>query len=244
MPRPIRIEYENAFYHVMNRGRSRQMIFHDQRYYEAFLNTLAETSHRFQSIIHAYCLMGNHYPILISTPKANLGRIMRHVNGVYTQRYRGYKKYVLSGNDGEIEKFYAGGQLSAILGPQEFKRWVRETLLPEMELEKKTRILNPELSMKHIVKQVALRYETAESELRAVRKGIQPKNDARRIAIYLCQELASAAQKDIAAYFGMGHSRSVSYIIHAVKKQKQVDKSFAQKLAALVDTIIEQDHVE
>ncbi len=87
MPRPLRLEYEEACYHVMNRGRGRQVIFHDKMYYAAFMDTLAEAHHRFNAVIHAYCLMGNHYHLLIETPEANLGRIMRHINGVYTQRY-------------------------------------------------------------------------------------------------------------------------------------------------------------
>ena len=87
MPRPPRIEYENAFYHVMNRGRAREAIFHDKVYYDAFLKTLKEAVKRFDCVIHAYCLMGNHYHLLIQTPKANLSRVMRHINGVYTQRH-------------------------------------------------------------------------------------------------------------------------------------------------------------
>ncbi len=87
MPRPPRIEYEGAFHHVMNRGRDRRAIFHNEAYYKAFLDTLQEASQRFDAIIHAYCLMTNHYHLLLETPKANLSRIMRHVNGVYTQRY-------------------------------------------------------------------------------------------------------------------------------------------------------------
>ena len=92
MPRPERIEYEHAFYHVMNRGRGRQLIFHDKRYYEAFESTLSEANQRFQCVIHAYCLMGNHYHLLLETPNANLSRVMRHINGVYTQRYNRLKK--------------------------------------------------------------------------------------------------------------------------------------------------------
>ena len=84
MPRPQRIQYENAFYHVMNRGRGRQTIFHDEEFYIAFLDTLKEAHDRFDAIIHAYCLMGNHYHLLIETPRANLDRIMRHINGIYT----------------------------------------------------------------------------------------------------------------------------------------------------------------
>lgn len=92
MPRPDRIQYENAFYHVMNRGRGRQNIFHGADYYEDFLMTLAESHARFDAVVHAYCLMGNHYHLLIETPRANLDRIMRHINGVYTQRYNRRKR--------------------------------------------------------------------------------------------------------------------------------------------------------
>ncbi len=92
MSRPQRIQYENAFYHVMNRGRGRQIIFHSDEYYSAFIQTLKEAYERFDAIIHAYCLMGNHYHMLIETPRANLDRVMRHINGVYTQRYNRLKK--------------------------------------------------------------------------------------------------------------------------------------------------------
>ena len=92
MPRPQRIQYENAFYHVMNRGRARQTIFHDADYFHAFLDTLEEAHTRFDAVIHAYCLMSNHYHLLIETPRANLDRIMRHINGVYTQRHNRLKR--------------------------------------------------------------------------------------------------------------------------------------------------------
>ncbi len=91
MPRPVRIEYEGACYHVMNRGRGRQPIFHATAYFHAFLETLAEAHERFGVVIHGYCLMGNHYHLLLQTPHGNLGRVMRHMNGVYTQRYNRLK---------------------------------------------------------------------------------------------------------------------------------------------------------
>ncbi len=80
MVRPLRIEYENAFYHVINRGRGRQWIFHDKGYYEAFLEVLSQAHQRFHIEIHAYCLMGNHYHLLVKTPLGNLSRAMRHIN--------------------------------------------------------------------------------------------------------------------------------------------------------------------
>lgn len=92
MPRPIRIEYPNAFYHIMNRGRGRQNIFHGDEYFLSFLDCLSEVSQKFGAVIHAYCLMTNHYHLIIETPNANLSRIMRHINGIYTQRYNRLKK--------------------------------------------------------------------------------------------------------------------------------------------------------
>lgn len=89
MPRVERIEYEDAYYHVMNRGRERGRIklFRTDKDYEAFLKTLEEAVERFGIAIHAYCLMTNHYHLLVQTPNANISRAMRHINGVYTQRY-------------------------------------------------------------------------------------------------------------------------------------------------------------
>ena len=92
MPRPLRIEYEDAYYHVMNRGRGRQWIFHDTRYYEEYLRCIGEAHKRFGIEIHAYCLMGNYYHLLIKTPRGNLGRAMRHIDGVYTQRHNRLKR--------------------------------------------------------------------------------------------------------------------------------------------------------
>jgi putative transposase len=99
MPRVERIEYKDAFYHVMNRGRERGRIklFKTDEDHETFIKTLKETVERFGVILHAYCLMTNHYHLLIQTPKANISRAMRHLNGVYTQRHNG-----LNHSDGPI----------------------------------------------------------------------------------------------------------------------------------------------
>ena len=58
MARPERVEYEGAYYHVMNRGRGRQSVFHEEKYYKYFLQCLEQTHKRFAMGIHAYCLMG------------------------------------------------------------------------------------------------------------------------------------------------------------------------------------------
>ncbi len=87
MARQLRIEYPNAFYHVMNRGAGRKPIFHNEQFYNLFLELLANLKRSFGVEIHAYCLMGNHYHLLLKTPHANLSKAMKHLNGVYTLRH-------------------------------------------------------------------------------------------------------------------------------------------------------------
>ena len=84
MARPLRIEYPGAFYHVTSRGNERKAIFKNQRDREKFLSYLESAVVRYGAVIHAYCLMSNHYHLLLETPAGNLSRIMRHVNGAYT----------------------------------------------------------------------------------------------------------------------------------------------------------------
>ena len=85
MARPLRIAYPGAFYHVINRGLERREIYRDQKDYEAFLLLCREIYRRFHVILHAYCLMPNHYHLMVETPEGNLSRAMRHPDGVYTQ---------------------------------------------------------------------------------------------------------------------------------------------------------------
>ena len=77
----------------MNRGRRREKIFLSQLDYETFIKVLQETAEGWNLKIAAYCLMSNHYHLLVQTPDGNISRCMRHVNGVYTQRFnRAHKK--------------------------------------------------------------------------------------------------------------------------------------------------------
>lgn len=87
MSRPLRIEYPGAWYHVMNRGRRREQIYENEEDYRLFLEVLQDTAKMWNLKVSAYCLMSNHYHLLVQTPDGNLSRCMRHLNGVYTQRY-------------------------------------------------------------------------------------------------------------------------------------------------------------
>ena len=87
MARPLRIEYDGALYHVTSRGNERKPIFRDDADRELFLTTLWQVSQRFHWLCHAYCLMDNHYHLVIETPDGNLSKGMRQLNGVYTQAF-------------------------------------------------------------------------------------------------------------------------------------------------------------
>lgn len=87
MTRPLRIEFPGAVYHVTARGNRRAPIFTDAEDRKIFLRILGEAVVRFNLLCHTYCLMDNHYHLLLETPEANLSRSMRHLNGVYTQTF-------------------------------------------------------------------------------------------------------------------------------------------------------------
>ncbi len=87
MARPLRIEIPGAIYHVTSRGNAKQTIFIDDEDKERFFDMLSMVVERFNWLCHAYCLMGNHYHLLIETLNGNLSKGMRQLNGVYTQGF-------------------------------------------------------------------------------------------------------------------------------------------------------------
>ena len=76
MARPLRIDQEDTFYHVLNRGNERRAIFRDEHDYAGFLDRLGRCSQRFGLEVFAYVLMGNHYHLLVKTGEANLSTAM------------------------------------------------------------------------------------------------------------------------------------------------------------------------
>ena len=324
MPRKPRLEFENAFYHVMNRGRGRQLIFHDEEYYLAFIDLLKVVHERFGCIIHAYCLMGNHYHLLIETPNANLSRVMRHINGVYTQmynrlkktdgslfrgrfksilvdkdayilqlsryihrnpidmkrplvlklekyqwssypvyvnklkkpdwltteftyevlghkqKYKAYQNFVSQGVDDEILDMYSGKQIPSVIGESGFKEWIFDKLLNNEKAEIKSKIISSTIEINDVIKAVSIFYQKEIIELLQVVKGPQVKNEARKVAMYLCQELASCYLKDIAVKFNLKSIGSVSFITHSVRLNKKQDKEFSKRVDKIIKSIVSQ----
>ena len=85
MARPLRIEFAGAFYHITTRGDRREEIYEADDDREAFIEIFGAVIADFAWRCHAYCLMENHYHLFVETPRANLSKGMRQLNGVYTQ---------------------------------------------------------------------------------------------------------------------------------------------------------------
>jgi putative transposase len=96
MARKLRVEYAGAIYHVMNRGDRKEAIFLDDDDRHLFLKTLAEACQRADWQLHAYCLMGNHFHLVVETPKGNLVAGMMWLLGTYTARFN--RRHKLAGH--------------------------------------------------------------------------------------------------------------------------------------------------
>lgn len=305
MSRPLRIEYEGAWYHVMNRGRARQTIFPGRGSYEAFLETVAEAAHRFRLEVHAYCLMPNHYHLLVHTPLGNLSRAMRHIDGLYTQRYNrleetdgplfrgrykailveadsyllavsryihrnpveadpplvdnladwpwssypaylgrapaptwletgtvlgalgsadaaGYRGFVESGVEEEVERFYANQRATPILGDEAFKERALAGTIPSSEHPRPSR---PALhTADEVIAAVAAEWGVEAVALGGRGYGATPDlREARRVAMYLCREETDLTLAAIGEHFGGIHYSAVSQHVRRLREAMEKD---------------------
>ncbi|MCM8813098.1 MAG: transposase [Candidatus Omnitrophica bacterium] len=92
MARPLRLQGENCFYHITNRGAERKKIFISERDYAKFLEYCGNAIDTYRCYVHAYCLMSNHYHLIIETSRANLSQVMQYVNGAYTVYFNRQRK--------------------------------------------------------------------------------------------------------------------------------------------------------
>lgn len=96
MPRPHRIVYENAFYHVFSRGNDKQNIYRMEADYNKFLLTLEKLKRKYDHKLYGYCLMPNHFHLLIETREIPISKIMSSLLTSYTMYFN--KKYKRSGH--------------------------------------------------------------------------------------------------------------------------------------------------
>jgi putative transposase len=118
MARPIRVEFPGAVYHATARGNERREIFRDETDRERFLQTLSEMVERHGLRIQAYCLMPNHYHLLVATPRANLSRALGWLQATYTARF----------NDRHRRRghLFQGRFKAQLIEADEYARWLVE----------------------------------------------------------------------------------------------------------------------
>ena len=87
MARPLRLEFPGAIYHLTSRGDRKEPIYEDDNDRLQWLDVLSRACERYNWRVYAYCLMDNHYHVLLETADGNLSKGMRHLNGVYTQYF-------------------------------------------------------------------------------------------------------------------------------------------------------------
>ncbi len=120
MTRPIRVEFPGAVYHVMARGNERREIYRDDQDRRRFLETLGEAVEQFGLRLHAYCLMPNHYHLLMGTPRANLSRTLGWLQTTYTARFNARHR-----RRGHL---FQGRFKAQLVDADEYGRWLVEYL--------------------------------------------------------------------------------------------------------------------
>ncbi|MDP8258928.1 MAG: transposase [Candidatus Aadella gelida] len=116
MARPLRIEYEGAFYHIIQRGIERKHIFLDDKDKKRFLTYLESANTAYQAVLHSYVLMDNHYHLILETPCANLSKIMHYVNTSYAVYYNARHRRVGS--------LYQGRYKSILVQAEEYLHYL------------------------------------------------------------------------------------------------------------------------
>ncbi|MBV1881034.1 MAG: hypothetical protein KUG82_05335, partial [Pseudomonadales bacterium] len=107
-----------------------------------------------------------------------------------------------------------------------------------LESEGKAAVIQPIMPIESVVEGVSHYYKTNVENLRKVVRGPTKGNEARKIAMYLCQEISAAKLVDIAAYFGLGNIGPVSFITHQIRKRKREDDSFKSEIDSVILYII------
>ena len=219
MSRPLRIDYPNAWHHVMNRARRGTALFIDKADFQQFIDLILETAKLFNVNVAAYCLMPTHY-YLVQTPDANLSCCMRHLNGVYTQKYN-----VVHGSDGTFDawqqRVYCLGQRSFFQKENRYGNPASKGLAPDLD---------------RIISEVNRYYEARPAALTAVRRGIE--NEPRDVAIYLIRTMRSEPLMRIGARFGLNRYSSVSSVVIRVNTKLQKDRKFKERLAHIENIIL------
>ncbi len=94
MARPLRVEHEGAIYHILSRGNKAEFIFQDDAGKEYFLQVLEKAAQRFGIEVYCYCIMGNHYHLLIGVPLGKLSRVLHMIQSSFGSYLRREQKWI------------------------------------------------------------------------------------------------------------------------------------------------------
>ena len=151
-------------------------------------------------------------------------------------RFEGYRQFVAKGVDENTANFYGKNNYATIIGDQDFKEWIYDELLPELELEQKSRLVHPDTDLAEVIKGVACFYNCSVSELTVATQG-KAKNEKRKVAMHLCQELTGAKLSTIAKHFHLTAIGSVSSATHQIRQERQNNEAFDRKIVSIIKNI-------
>ncbi len=261
MSRPLRIEYPDAWYHVMNRGRRAEDIFSDEQDYVMFTELLKETSEMWNIRIAAFCLMPNHYhhrnPLQSgladrldvykwSSHKGYISIAKKwdwlHKNYILSllsknrkDWLRYYRKWVSVEEKDKVSEKISGKKWPACLGPQTFIDRIKETYGAE-KIHKDVPSSRALLPDNHrILEAVCKSYDMAASDILKMRRGKM--NEARNVVIYLTRRLRRDTLKEIGAQFGIDNESTVSSVMERMKKKLAGDRKLSLRLDKIAGSI-------
>ena len=155
-------------------------------------------------------------------------------------RYAAYRDYVAQGVDAQTKQFYARGNYPSVIAEPDYRSWLYEEKLPEIEQMKKVATLLPTTySMAQLVGRVAAAYGESEAMLRTVKRGRQGSRESRKVAMYLCQQLLGCRLEAIGVYFGLQGKGGVSFSLHQMRAAMQQDVALAQRVGLLASQLLE-----
>ncbi|MFK8012140.1 MAG: helix-turn-helix domain-containing protein, partial [Marinicellaceae bacterium] len=156
----------------------------------------------------------------------------------HKQKYKSYKSFVDQGVDEETQGYFSGKQTPSIIGETGFKQWIYDKLLNKESIESKSRAVAEDIKFIDVVDVIVKFYNLEIKNILDSSKGIKVENLPRKIAMYLCQQLTRESQKEIAEYFKLNSTGSVSYTTHKIRVMIKEDKKFSKEINKIIDMVI------
>jgi len=228
MARPLRLEFEGAVYNITARGNERKPIFIDDEDRIRFLNILKELTENRQIILYCYCLMTNHYHLLLETPYSNLIRTMHTIQTRYTMYFNfkhkrvghlfqgRYKSLIVDKENYLLELsryIHLNPVRAGIVKRAEDYRWssCRDYLQEKVEIVERDFIL-----------QTISDYYDVDIEYLLNRK--RRWNNIRKVSIYFVRKYTDQSLKAIAEHFGGVHYSAINQIVRRMEKRIEDDE--------------------